>query len=86
VEDCWHGNYYRAPTDGSAWITGDCKYLVLRGGTWLSKPEGIRSATRGIGSTKPETNNDQSAIGYRFSFSLGRKNNNGFRLARTLSP
>jgi formylglycine-generating enzyme required for sulfatase activity/class 3 adenylate cyclase len=24
VEDCWHKNYGGAPTDGSAWVEGDC--------------------------------------------------------------
>ena len=34
VEDCWSENYSGAPTDGSAWTTGDCRYRVLRGGSW----------------------------------------------------
>lgn len=32
VEDCWHADYQRAPTNGSAWISsGDCRFRVLRG-------------------------------------------------------
>ena len=35
VEDCWHGSYAGAPTDGRAWATGgDCERRVLRGGSW----------------------------------------------------
>ena len=34
VEDCYHGTYEGAPDDGSAWITGDCKERVFRGGAW----------------------------------------------------
>ncbi len=47
VEDCWHGDYSGAPTDGSAWLTGgDCGKRVLRGGPWFSRPRNLRSAFR----------------------------------------
>ncbi len=34
VEDCWHGGYGEAPTNGQAWSDGDCQRRVLRGGAW----------------------------------------------------
>ena len=47
VEDCWHGSYQGAPSDGSAWTSGgDCGRPVLRGGSWLSNPGLLRSAIR----------------------------------------
>lgn len=46
VEDCWNGNYDGAPTDGSAWLQGDCSQRVLRGGSWFSGPRTVRSAFR----------------------------------------
>ena len=47
VEDCWHEDYSRAPSDGSAWTSGDdCENRVLRGGAWPSKPSALRSAKR----------------------------------------
>ena len=32
VEDCYHETYAKAPTDGSAWIAGECRARVMRGG------------------------------------------------------
>ena len=46
VEDCWNYNYEGAPTDGSAWTSGDCDEFVLRGGSWKRKPWLSRSAYR----------------------------------------
>ena len=44
--DCWNGSYAGAPTDGSAWISGDCALRVLRGGSWGKSPVNLRSARR----------------------------------------
>lgn len=47
TEDCEHKNYIGAPTDGSAWIAGgDCHWRVLRAGSWVSRPDELRSANR----------------------------------------
>jgi formylglycine-generating enzyme required for sulfatase activity len=47
-QDCWHGNYNGAPTDGSAWINdGNCDQRMVRGGSWNSSPKICRSAFRG---------------------------------------
>ena len=47
VEDCWNDSYVGAPTDGSAWGSGDCVKRVLRGGSWFNGPRVLRSANRG---------------------------------------
>ena len=46
VQDCWHANYVGAPSDGSAWQSGDCGQRVLRGGSWYNLPRNLRSAFR----------------------------------------
>jgi len=46
VQDCWNDNYEGAPTDGSAWMSGNCSEGVLRGGSWGSRPSSLRSASR----------------------------------------
>ena len=47
VEDCANDSYNGAPTDGSAWVSGDCGHRVLRGGSWYSFDMFLRTAGRG---------------------------------------
>ncbi len=46
TQDCWSETYNGAPTDGSAWTTGDCSRRVLRGGSWYDYQASLRSAFR----------------------------------------
>lgn len=46
VQDCWHGSYKGAPTDGSAWQENSCGNRVLRGGSWNNPPSDITVSTR----------------------------------------
>jgi len=46
VEDCYENSYSGAPTDGSARDASDCSRRVLRGGSWSSGPNWLRSAVR----------------------------------------
>jgi formylglycine-generating enzyme required for sulfatase activity len=46
VEDCWNDDYRGAPTNGSAWVTGQCQLRVLRGGSFDSESEYVRSNSR----------------------------------------
>ena len=46
VEDCWNSRYAGAPSDGSAWLCGDCAWRVLRGGSWIDSRSFLRAARR----------------------------------------
>ena len=48
TEDCWNANYSGAPTDGTAWQSGDCGRRVVRGGSWDMDLSGARSANRRV--------------------------------------
>jgi formylglycine-generating enzyme required for sulfatase activity len=66
VEDCYHDNYRGAPTDGSAWTSGDCSERVNRGGHWLMDARGLRSAQR----LSQPTDYRFSAYGFRVGRAL----------------
>ena len=68
VEDCWHGNYRGAPTDGSAWVSERaCETRVVRGGSWYLWSV-LRSAARG--GDKPGSRNFDT--GFRVATTLAR--------------
>lgn len=46
VEDCWNGSYSGAPSDGSAWTSGECNRRVHRGGSTFNYSVNVRSAKR----------------------------------------
>jgi formylglycine-generating enzyme required for sulfatase activity len=49
TQDCWNWNYSGAPTDGSAWMTGNCTEATLRSSVWFQWGNSVRSAARGPG-------------------------------------
>lgn len=46
TQDCWNKNYNGSPTDGSAWTSGDCGVRVVKGGSWSSNTNDLRTAYR----------------------------------------
>jgi formylglycine-generating enzyme required for sulfatase activity len=66
VEDCYHHDYEGAPTDESAWTSGDCSRRVIRGGSWYSGPRSLNSAARLGNSTDGRGDN----IGFRLGRTL----------------
>jgi len=64
TEDCSNANYAGAPTDGTAWLTGDCGRRVLRGGSWDMDLSGARSANRRT------TSNRNTTLGFRVTRTL----------------
>jgi formylglycine-generating enzyme required for sulfatase activity len=66
VQDCYHDDYDGAPTDGSAWTSGDCSQHVVRGGSWLFETLSVRSASRG----KRRTDDRYDGLGFRVARTL----------------
>lgn len=46
VEDCWSPNHVGAPANGSARKDGDCKFRVMRGGSWVTHGYQMRASKR----------------------------------------
>jgi formylglycine-generating enzyme required for sulfatase activity len=46
TEDCWSEDYQGAPVDGSASMDGDCTQHELRGGSWFTHPDYVRTSYR----------------------------------------
>jgi formylglycine-generating enzyme required for sulfatase activity len=44
--DCWNSGFNDAPSDGRAWMTGDCFLRAVRGGGWDEGTASLRSAYR----------------------------------------
>ena len=66
VQDCYTGSYHGAPRDGSAWISGECSTRVLRGGSWNSGPDVLRSAIR----SRNDPGDRYSDLGFRVARTL----------------
>jgi len=67
TEDCSNPNYSGAPTDGTAWQSGDCGRHVVRGGSWDMNLSGARSANRRIGAPASYRN---TTLGFRVARTL----------------
>lgn len=61
VGDCWHDNYIRAPRTAEAWVNPGCSRRVVRGGSWGSAPDMVRSAYR----QGAEANLRSARVGFR---------------------
>ena len=62
VEDSYHDSYNGAPTDGSAWTTGDRARHVMRGGSW-GNGQWPRPALRFLGFSSARENNSGFRVG-----------------------
>ena len=59
VQDCYNANYIGAPSDGSAWMTGDCGRHVQVGNSFHNVPTPVTE--RGAGATANPT------VGFRMA-------------------
>ncbi|MBV1917814.1 MAG: SUMF1/EgtB/PvdO family nonheme iron enzyme [Sphingomonadaceae bacterium] len=46
LADCWNASYDGAPTDGSAWMSGNCALRARRSGSWFNVEEPIEGDPR----------------------------------------
>ena len=67
LEDCESESYVRAPSDGSAWLRGDCSKRVFRGGSWNDPPDALRAEVRIMYSTGLRA----TSVGFRVARTLG---------------
>ena len=73
TQDCWHGNYEGAPSDGSAWGGGDdclggdgLSMRVQRGGSWQDPSPLVRSGSR----SQASSNSIRNVVGFRVARDL----------------
>ena len=66
VEDCWNDSYRGAPSDGGAWLSGECDTRVFRGGSWNVLSGYMGAALRAGGGT----GNRNNIIGFRIARTL----------------
>jgi len=46
VQDCWNPSHVGAPVNGSARTDGDCKFRIMRGGSWVTHGYQMRASKR----------------------------------------
>jgi len=66
VQDCLNSQYFGAPSDGNAWMSGNCDFAMMRGHMFGSDGDRIRSAAR---SNQPRGNRF-FAFGFRVTRSV----------------
>ena len=76
TQDCWNPNYSGAPTDGSAWTSGDCSRRVLRGGSWNFFERDLRTAYRDGVTNRLRLN----YFGFRVAMSIEKTNDRVIQL------
>ena len=64
--DCWNESHQGAPNDGSARKDGDCKFRLMKGGSWVSHAYQVRTASR----TRYTTDFGYEDYGFRIARTL----------------
>ncbi|MBN4077093.1 formylglycine-generating enzyme family protein [Mariprofundus ferrooxydans] len=57
TQDCWNEDVHAAPSDGSAWLTGECGARVLRGGSWYDDQSMLSDKARVYNDSDSADNN-----------------------------
>ena len=61
VQDCWTNDYSKAPVNGSAATTGDCRLHESRGGSWFTTPSYVSASYR----NRFNTDQRSTSVGFR---------------------
>lgn len=90
IEDCWNGSYFGAPTDGTAWMIGECSKRGIRGGSWSHHPKDLRSGKRTWAFPNDKVDKDKlggqtEQIVWALQNRGHRFGNRGFRIGRSIS-
>lgn len=66
TQDCWNESHRGNPNDGSARTDGDCKFRLMKGGSWVNHAYQIRAAKR----TRYTTDYQYDDYGFRIARTL----------------
>lgn len=70
TQDCWNSSHSGNTNDGRARTSGDCGYRVMKGGSWVNRPDDIRTAQR----QRYTTDYRYDDYGFRIARTLSKKN------------
>ncbi len=82
TRDCKHDSYAGAPTDGQPWLTGDCAYVMVRGGSWDTPKENTYVAIRNWMTTEAR----HELVGFRVIRELAIDEVPGQQIVQTQPP
>jgi formylglycine-generating enzyme required for sulfatase activity len=67
TEDCWQEDYAHVTSDGSPQLQGDCAQREMRGGSWFTAPDYVRTSYR----NHFDSDDRSASVGFRVVRVLG---------------
>lgn len=69
TQDCWNDTHVGNSADGKPRNSGDCSYRVMKGGSWVNRPDDVRVAQR----QRYTTDYRYDDYGFRIARTLSKK-------------